>query len=75
MYMLFTSQKNSYPLSKPTFGRLEKELMETIARNPSEVYGKDETLIDKLTDMFSARSVKEATDRTVDKAKKIVPTE
>lgn len=55
MYMLFTAQKNTYTLSDIAMTKLEEELLTTIARNPSQVYGKDETMIDKLIDIFTKK--------------------
>jgi len=52
MYLLFISEENSYTLDKKE--ELEKILLEVIKRNPSEVYGKDETMLDKLNDLIKS---------------------
>jgi hypothetical protein len=59
MYMLFTSQENTYSLNEDTRKTLESTLLDTVARNPSEVYGKNETMIDKLIDIFANRKQKD----------------
>lgn len=58
MYMLFTAQETTYKLEKETRKALETTLLETIARNPSDVYGKNETMIDRLIDIFSKKQSK-----------------
>lgn len=58
MYMLFTAQKDTYKLTTDAMKELESELLETIARNPSQVYGKDETMIDKMIDIFVSKKDK-----------------
>jgi hypothetical protein len=55
MYMLFTAQKETYTLSDKAMESLQEELLKTIGKNPSQVYGKDETMIDKLISIFSNR--------------------
>lgn len=62
MYMLFTAQEGTYSLEAKTRKTLEVTLLETIARNPSEVYGKDETMLDKLIDIFSKDQSKPKAD-------------
>lgn len=60
MYMLFTSQENTYTLKDETRKQLESTLLDTVARNPSEVYSKNETMIDKLIDIFAKKPQKSA---------------
>ncbi len=55
MYMLFTGKESTYPLEGETRKQLEKALLKVISNNPSDVYGKDETLIDKLIGIFKKR--------------------
>lgn len=62
MYMHFTA--NTYSLSKKTQESLEKELIETIARNPGHVYGKDETMLDKLIELLPRKKNEQPTDAT-----------
>ncbi|HEU5187591.1 MAG TPA: hypothetical protein VFT87_03750, partial [Candidatus Saccharimonadales bacterium] len=55
MYLQFTAASDTYTLSDGSRKELEQTLLETISKNPSEVYGKDDTLIDKLIDVIQAR--------------------
>lgn len=50
MYLKFasTDTENSYPLDIETKKELNKVLINAIARHPGEVYGKDETILDKI---------------------------
>jgi hypothetical protein len=52
MYLLFISKENSYSITQMT--RLENILLEVINRNPVEVYGKDDTVIDKIIEAIKA---------------------
>lgn len=52
MYLLFISKENSYPITEMT--KLEKILLEVIGRNPAEVYGKDDTVVDKIIELIKA---------------------
>lgn len=53
MYMLFTAQKETYTLSDTAMQSLQEGLLKTIGRNPSQVYGKDETMVDKIISIFT----------------------
>jgi len=53
MYLMFITNENSYKLNDKV--ELEKTLLSVIARNPSEVYGRDETILDKIADIFHAK--------------------
>ncbi len=53
MYLLFISKEKSYDLADIT--RLEKILLDVIERNPAEVYGKDETMLDKIIEFIKAK--------------------
>ena len=50
MYLNFVSKEteNSYPLEYDAKNTLHKELIKVIARHPGQVYGKDETMLDKV---------------------------
>lgn len=48
MYLQFITNTDAYTLNKESRTTLEKTVLDTISKNPSEVYGKDETLLDKL---------------------------
>lgn len=52
MYLLFISKDKSYDLKD--IARLEKILLDIIERNPAEVYGKDETMLDKIIEAVKA---------------------
>lgn len=52
MYLLFISKENSYSITQMT--NLEHILLEAIYRNPAEVYGKDDTVIDKIIEAIKA---------------------
>lgn len=52
MYLMFSTKEESYPLSSML--KLEETLIEVIGRNPSEVFGKDETILDKFADIVKA---------------------
>lgn len=62
MYMLFTAQENTYALEDATRRKLEDTLLDTIERNPSSVYGKDETLIDKWIDVLAQKKSNQSND-------------
>jgi hypothetical protein len=48
MYLNFTTNSQEYPIDKTTREKLNNELVNIIARRPWEVFGKDETIFDKL---------------------------
>jgi len=50
MYLMFATKKESYPLDARD--ELETTLIEVIKRNPSEVFGRDETILDKFAGIF-----------------------
>lgn len=56
MYLNFSSRETqgSYPISKEAREQLDKELINVIARHPGQVYGKDETIIDKIIQAVKA---------------------
>lgn len=68
MYILFVSKNETYKLSDKS--GLEKILLDVISRNPSEVYGKDETILDKIIEVIGLR--KTTTQIIKDGAEKIV---
>lgn len=55
MYMHFVANNGTYTLEPGSRKRLEDTLLDTIERNPSEVYGKDETLLDKIVELLQGR--------------------
>lgn len=56
MYLNFVSKEteNSYPLETDAKNNLHDELIKVIARHPGQVYGKDETMLDKIIQLVSA---------------------
>ena len=68
MYLLFISKENSYSITQMT--NLENILLEVIDRNPAEVYGKDDTVIDKIIEAIKAN--KGITTDVVEKTKNTV---
>ncbi len=64
MYLMFITNDSSYRL-KDKVG-LENALLEVIKRNPSEVYGHDETMLDKIIEIFRAKQ-----ENIEDAAKKV----
>lgn len=56
MYLNFVSKEteNSYPLEASAKDTLHKELIKVIARHPGQVYGKDETMLDKIIQLVYA---------------------
>lgn len=56
MYLNFVSKEteNSYPLEVDAKNALHDELIKVIARHPGQVYGKDETMIDKIIQLVYA---------------------
>lgn len=56
MYIKFTSDDESkkYPLSNKHREQLYDELIEVIARHPGQVFGRDETLLDKVLRVVAA---------------------
>lgn len=64
MYLLFISKENSYSINQMT--ELEDILLDAIRRNPVEVYGKDETMLDKIVEVI--KESKYITKNVVDMA-------
>jgi hypothetical protein len=56
MYLQFITKNNTYTLREDSRKDLEQTLLDSVARNPSMVYGDDETLLDKLINMFVTRA-------------------
>lgn len=56
MYLNFVSKEteNSYPLEADAKNTLHDELIKVIARHPGHVYGKDETMLDKIIQLVHA---------------------
>jgi hypothetical protein len=56
MYLNFSARKTheAYPISKEAKNKLDDELIEAIKRHPGEVYGKDETMMDKVVQSLKA---------------------
>lgn len=54
MYLNFTTNKTNYPLSNTQLKELENTVIETIQRRPWEVYGKDESIFDKIIVLLRA---------------------
>jgi len=56
MYLNFVSKEteNSYPLEADAKNNLHNELIKVIARHPGQVYGKDETVLDKIIQLVYA---------------------
>lgn len=52
MYLMFSQNPEAYPLDGKE--ELELALMRVIRRNPSEVFGRDETLLDKIAEVLLA---------------------
>ena len=50
MYLMFITNESAYTLKDKE--ALEKTLLEVIGRNPSKVYRSDETMLDKILDLF-----------------------
>lgn len=70
MYLLFISKENSYQLNADKMIELEEILLSIIKRNPSEVYGKDDTMLDKIIEFTKAS--KGITTEVVDTVQKTV---
>lgn len=72
MYVAISSDKEAYPFKDKS--ALENVLLEVIERNPSEVFGKDETILDKIGEIVLASKgfVKDAED-AIKKGIKIPP--
>lgn len=68
MYLLFISKENSYSITQ--MANLENILLEVIKRNPVEVYGKDDTVIDKIIEAIKAN--KGVATETIEKTKNTV---
>jgi hypothetical protein len=69
MYLMFSTKEESYPLTN--MAKLEETLIEVIGRNPSEVFGRDETILDKLADIVKAsKGIVDDTARVVKKETK-----
>jgi len=68
MYLMFISKDNSYELTDLV--KLENILLEVIGRNTSEVFGKDETMIDKVIEFI--RACKGVVSSAVDDGKKAI---
>lgn len=73
MYMLFITQDNTYTLSTESRAKLEDTLLATIERNPSEVYGKDDTLLDKLIDFFRSKQAAKTTRQEAPISRSVTP--
>lgn len=56
MYLNFSSRETqgSYPISEKAKEDLDQKLIEVIARHPGQVFGKDETMIDKIIQTIRA---------------------
>lgn len=52
MYLLFSSKDNAYELAKKT--ELEDILLQVVGRNTSKIFGKDETMLDKIVEFVRA---------------------
>ncbi|MBI2635659.1 MAG: hypothetical protein HYW79_03945 [Parcubacteria group bacterium] len=62
MYLNFSSRETqgSYPISPGARKELDVQLIKVIARHPGQVYGKDETMLDKIIQSVkAARGIKE----------------
>jgi hypothetical protein len=60
MYNLFSSEEATYPIEPEIKIKLQETLIEVIGRNPSEIYGRDETVFDKISKIIlSAHGVYE----------------
>jgi len=72
MYLMFATKKESYPLDARD--ELETTLIEVIKRNPSEVFGRDETILDKFAGIFGIGKsmVQEAVSEVSSVTEKIV---
>lgn len=56
MYIKFTSEEDSdrYPIDDEARKDLNATLIKTIGRNPSEIYGSEDTIFDKITELVKA---------------------
>lgn len=72
MYIMFATKKDSYPLT--ALSALELELIEVIKRNPSEVFGRDETPLDKFAGLFhkGADTAADVSEKAAEVVKKAV---
>ena len=56
MYLNFSTNQSQYPIDKITKQALDKEVLEVIKRRPWDVYGKDESMFDKIIE--AVKSIK-----------------
>lgn len=54
MYNKFSSEETTYPIEPEIKIKLQEKLIDVIGRNPSEIYGRDETVFDKISKIFLA---------------------
>lgn len=56
MYLNFSSRETAeqYPISVKARAKLDYELISVISRHPGQIYGKDETIFDKLIELAGA---------------------
>lgn len=64
IYLKFTSDetKNSYPLDADAKQKLHDALIDVIERHPGQIYGKDETILDKIIYLISSTYMKQKMD-------------
>lgn len=72
MYLNFSSRETSdvYPITSEAKNKLDELLIDTIKRNPVQVYGKDETMIDKVIE--SIKATKSIVTDSIEKSKDVV---
>lgn len=51
-YLNFTTNQSEYPIDKVTKQALDKEVLEVIKRRPWDIYGKDESMFDKIIELI-----------------------
>jgi polyhydroxyalkanoate synthesis regulator phasin len=64
IYLKFTSDetKNSYPLNEEAKQKLHDALITVIKRHPGKIYGKDETILDKIIYLINPNYMKQKMD-------------
>lgn len=66
MYNKFSSEEATYPIEPDIKKKLQDKLIDVIARNPSEIYGRDETVFDKISKIILAiKGVQESSDNSL----------
>lgn len=60
MYLNFTTNNDKYPIQKQTKEKLNEGLVSVILKRPWEIYGRDETMVDKIIEAIKSwRGIKD----------------